>query len=107
MYLYIYIYIYIYILKRLPPLPPTSTHTRCLDDETIYAYTDFTQAWMLGCLSFCLPGGRIGTNSSEILEAFDHLRCLLQGPGAIWAPLEQLEFSNELLGAPVRAVALI
>ena len=25
---YIYIYIYIYILKRLPPLPPTSTQTR-------------------------------------------------------------------------------
>ena len=42
-------------------------------------------AW---CLSFCLPGGRVGTNLSDILEAFDHLWCLLQGLVVIWAPLE-------------------
>ena len=35
-------------------------------------------AWMLGCLSFCLPGVRFETNLSDILEAFDHLSCLLQ-----------------------------
>ena len=44
--------------------------------------------WMLGCLSFCMPGARAGANLSHIVEAFDHLRCLLEGPGAIWAPLE-------------------
>ena len=42
----------------------------------------------LGCLSFCLPGGRFKTNLTHILEAFDHLWCLLQDPGAILAPLE-------------------
>ena len=62
-------------LRRLPPLPPTSG-TRGLD------------AWMLGCLSFCLPGARFGTNLNHMSEAFDHLWCLLQSPGAIWAPLE-------------------
>ena len=73
---------YIYIEKgkgyRLcrRPLGPEEWVLGCLD------------AWMLGCLSFCLPGGRFGTNLSHILEAFDHLWCLLGGPGAIWLPLE-------------------
>ena len=46
MYIYIYVYIHLSlslslrILKRLPPLPPTSG-TPCMD------------AWMLGCLSLC------------------------------------------------------
>ena len=70
---------YVYIEKATASaataLPPTSG-TRGLD------------AWMLGWLSFYLPGGRFGTNLSPILEAFDHLWCLLQGPGATWAPLE-------------------
>ena len=42
-------------------------------------------AWMLGCLPLCLPGGRFGTNLNYILEAFDHLWCLLQGSGVIRA----------------------
>ena len=76
--IYIYIYIYLYTLKRLPPLQPTSWDPMlgCL------------YAWMLGCLSFCLPDVRFVPNSSSILEAFDHVWCLLQGPGAIWSPLE-------------------
>ena len=45
-------------------------------------------ALMLGCLSLCLPGGRFEMHLSYILEAFDHLWCMLQGPGAIWAALE-------------------
>ena len=44
-------------------------------------------AWML---VFWLLGDRFGNNENHILEAFDHLWCLLGGPGAIffWAPLE-------------------
>ena len=38
MYIYIHIYIYIYILKRLPPLPPTSTQTRGFHDDTIRCF---------------------------------------------------------------------
>ena len=34
---------------------------------------------MLGCLSFSLPGARFETKLRHILEAFDHLWCLLQG----------------------------
>ena len=74
-YMCMYIYIYIYLLKRLAPLPPTSG-TRGLD------------AWMPGCLSFCLPGGRFGMKWNHMLEAFDHRWCLLQCCGATWAPLE-------------------
>ena len=64
-------------------------------------------AWMLGCLSFCLPGDRFGTNLSYILEAFDHLWCLLRHRGAIWAPLDEPGHPNELFGTPVQAGALI
>ena len=59
-------------------------------------------AWMLG-----LPGARFRTNLSHILEGFDHLWCLLQGPGAIWAPLDEPGHPNELFGNPVQAAASI
>ena len=75
--MYIYIYIYIYIEKA------TASAADLLDPRL-----GCLDAWMLGCLSFCSPGGRFGTNLSHILEAFDHCWWLLQGPGAIWAPLE-------------------
>ena len=85
---YVYIYIYIYILKRLPPLPPTSTQTRGFHDETI-------------------PVDRFGNTSSHILEAFDHLWCLLRGHGAIWTPVEWPGYPNELYSTPMQAGAPI
>ena len=72
-----YVYIYMYIEKATASAADLwGARLGCLD------------AWMLGCLSFCLPCSRFGTNLNHILEAFDQVWCLLQGPGAIWAPLE-------------------
>ena len=42
----------------------------------------------------------LGTNLSHILEAFGHFWCLLQGPGAIWAPLGCPVCPNLLFGTP-------
>ena len=93
----IYVCIYSYILKRLPPLPPTSG-TRGLD------------AWMLGCLSFCLPGARL----KRILIAFwrplvtrGPFGWSVQASGSIWGRLGQPGCPNELFGTPVRAGAPI
>ena len=51
---YIYIYIYTYIEKATPSAADLKDLSNgCLD------------AWMLGCLSFCLPGARFVTNLSQ------------------------------------------
>ena len=88
MHIHIDIFIYIYILKRLPPLPPTSG-TRGMD------------AWMLGCLSLCSPGGSCGSNLGCFLEALGHLWChlgwSLQPCGSIWARLAQAGYPTEHL----------
>ena len=85
---------YICILKRLPPLPPTS-ETRGMD------------AWILGCLFLWSPVGRLGTKLGCILEAFGHLWChfgwSLQACGSNWARLGQAGYPNEPFGTPVQA----
>ena len=86
-------YIIICILKRLLPLPPTSG-TRGMD------------AWMLGCLSLCSPGGGCGSNLGCFWEALGclwcHLGWSLQACGSIWAQLAQAGQPTEPFGSPVR-----
>ena len=82
---------YIYILKRLPPLPPTSG-TPCMD------------AWMLGCLSLWCLVADLAPIWVACLDALDHLWChlgwCLQARGSIWARLAQPGYPDEPFGIP-------
>ena len=62
-------------------------------------------------MSFCLPGGRCGSNLGCFLEALAHLWChlgwSLQACGCIWARLAQAGYPTEPFGIPVHAGAPI
>ena len=58
------------------------------------------EEWMLGCLDAFRFAGLV-SDLGRSSEAFGHLRCLLQGPGATWAQLGQTVFPYGLSGISV------